>query len=202
MQKVDISGCPQITVELLLLSVIPCSYIMDSKLRKSIEKSLINLKHLDRKQYAISPGLLPILTFEAVQDVDISKCSRLHFEAAIECFCKSFPALRTLRAAYLLNIKMTSLRQLVKCSLLSEVDLTVDVSPVIPMQVSIISSSQTITPKISTTFVQSENYILDATSFSLSGSLLSNITNLTLEGRTDVSGKMFLLMFRSSGLGF
>ncbi|XP_010654061.1 BTB/POZ domain-containing protein FBL11 isoform X2 [Vitis vinifera] len=186
-QKVDISGCPQITVELLLLSVIPCSYIMDSKLRKSIEQSLINLKHLDRKQYAISPGLLPILTFEAVQDVDISKCSRLHFEAAIECFCKSFPALRTLRAAYLLNIKMTSLRQLVKCSLLSEVDLTVDVSPVIPMQVSIISSSQTITPKISTTFVQSENYILDATSFSLSGSLLSNITNLTLEGRTDVS---------------
>ncbi|XP_034694533.1 BTB/POZ domain-containing protein FBL11 isoform X2 [Vitis riparia] len=186
-QKVDNSGCPQITVELLLLSVIPCSYIMDSKLRKSIEQSLINLKHLDRKQYAISPGLLPILTFEAVQDVDISKCSRLHFEAAIECFCKSFPALRTLRAAYLLNIKMTSLRQLVKCSLLSEVDLTVDVSPVIPMQVSIISSSQTITPKISTTFVQSENYILDATSFSLSGSLLSNITNLTLEGRTDVS---------------
>lgn len=186
-KKVDISGCPQITVELLLLSVIPCSYIMDSKLRKSIEQSLINLKHLDRKQYAISPGLLPILTFEAVQDVDISKCSRLHFEAAIECFCKSFPALRTLRAAYLLNIKMTSLCQLVKCSLLSEVDLTVDVSPVIPMQVSIISSSQTITPKISTTFVQSENYILDATSFSLSGSLLSNITNLTLEGRTDVS---------------
>ena len=71
----------------------------------------------------------------------------------------------------------------------------VDVSPVIPLQVSIISSSQNITPKIPTKFVESENYILDTISFSLSRSLLSNITKLTLEGRTDVSGTMFLPMF-------
>ena len=194
-QKVDISGCPQITFEILLLSLIPCSYIVDSELRKSIEQSLINLKHLNQNQYAISAGLLPILNFEAVQEVDISKCSRLHLEAAIECFCKSFPALRILRASYLSNFKMSGLRQLVKCSLLSEVDFTVDVSPVIPLQVSIISSSQNITPKIPTKFVESENYILDTISFSLSRSLLSNITKLTLEGRTDVSGTMFLPMF-------
>lgn len=198
----DISGCPQITFEILLLSVIPCSYIINSNLRKSIEQSLVNHKHLNQKQYAISPGLLPILTFEEVEEVDISKCSRLHLEAAIECFAKSFPSLRILRASYLLNFKTSGLCQLVKCSLLSEVDLTVDISPVIPIQVSVISSSQNIAPKTPTRFVQSDNYIFDTISFSPSGSMLSNITKLTLEGRTDVSGTMFLLMFRSRELGF
>lgn len=202
MQKVDISGCPQITLEALLISMIPSSYSMDSKLRKSLEESLINLKHLDQKQFTVSPGLFPILTFEAVQEVDISNCSRLYLDATIACFCKSFPALRTLKAAYLLDFKMVSFFRLVKkCPLLVEVDLTVDISPVIPGQVSIISS-QTITPKTSSKFFQTQNYTLDATSFSHSGSLLSNLTKLTLEGRSDVSGMMFLSCLDRVDLAF
>ena len=70
-----------------------------------------------------------MLSFELIQEVDISKCSRLHPEAAITCFSKSFPSIRTLKAAYLLNFKATTLHQLVqKCPLLCEFDFTIDSS--------------------------------------------------------------------------
>ncbi|KAF8397867.1 hypothetical protein HHK36_016792 [Tetracentron sinense] len=177
-EKVDISGCPQITSVILLLSVLPCSYTMDSTLRKRIKQSLMELERPNGGEYPISQNLFPTLSFEAVLEVDISKCPGLHLETAIDCFYKSFPSLRTLKASYCLNFKTATLCSLVqKCPLVSEVDLTADISPVMPTQVSIISSSNE----------EYQNLVGALFKMSNERPLLSNITKLTLEGRSDIN---------------
>lgn len=198
MQKVNLSGCPQITIAILLLSVLPSSYSIDPSLRKSIKHLSINVEHLERDQGPVSQFLLSTLSFEAVQEVDISKCSGLHLEAAIIVFSKSFPSLRTLRAAYLLNFKPTNLHQLVQnCPLLHEVDLTVDISPLIPAQVSIVSSSPAITSPLSNKSFRVGYNAMDVTSVQKSGTSLSNITKLTLEGQSDLRGEILICLFMS-----
>ncbi|KAL4605802.1 hypothetical protein ACB092_09G055900 [Castanea dentata] len=185
-KKVNLSGCPQITLAILLLSLLPSSYSIDPTLRKSVKHFTMNFGHLEREECPISQGL-PMLSFESVQEVDISKCPRLHLEAAITCFSKSFPSIRTLKAAYLLNFKTTTLHQLVqKCPLLCEVDLTIDISPLLPAQVSVVSSSAAIAPLLSNKSVSVREHPGDVSSLKKSGLLLSNITKLTLEGRTDL----------------
>ncbi|KAF3956764.1 hypothetical protein CMV_018147 [Castanea mollissima] len=185
-KKVNLSGCPQITLAILLLSLLPSSYSIDPTLRKSVKHFTMNFGRLEREQCPISQGL-PMLSFESVQEVDISKCPRLHLEAAITCFSKSFPSIRTLKAAYLLNFKTTSLHQLVqKCPLLCEVDLTIDISPLLPARVSVVSSSAAIAPLLSNKSVSVREHPGDVSSLKKSGQLLSNITKLTLEGRTDL----------------
>lgn len=181
----NLSSCPQIMADILLLSVLHYSHGMDSTLRKTIKKYLISLEHLDKDHWRIFPCLPPILSFEAVQEVNFSKCHRLHLESAIECFSRSFPSLKIIKAAYLLNIKTTNFIKLVhKCPLVSEVDLSVDICPIIPTQVSVLSSNLAL-PLAS-------NKHCDVTSCYHSGPSLSNITHLTIEGRTDICGKIFL----------
>lgn len=168
---------------------------MDLKLRKDIKESFINLEYLSRNQSGISQGLLPTLSFEAVEEVDISRCQRLHLEATIECFSKSFPSLRKLKAAYLLNFKTTTLHKLLhKCPLISEVDLTVDITPLIPAQVSVVSSGPAIMPPVSNKSITAGNNSLDMKSYYSSPSL-SNVTRLTLEGRSDICGEIFICLF-------
>ena len=194
LQKVNLSGCPQVTSVLLVLSLLPPSYCVDLTLRKSIRKSLINLDHLSRDQSGSGfwHGLPPTLSFEAVEKVDISKCPRLHLESTIEFFSKSFPSLRKLRAAYLLNFKMSTLHKLIlKCPLVSEVDLTVDITPLIPTKVSIVSSSPAILQPVS-----NKSFIVGSgtpgmTSYH-SGPSLSKITRLILEGRSHISGEIYI----------
>ncbi|KAK6244558.1 hypothetical protein QUC31_010967 [Theobroma cacao] len=185
-KRVDLSGCLQITTMILLLSLLPNNHSVGSALRKSIEESISNLEQADGSKYQIPQGLLPTLSFEAVQEVDISGCLKLHLEAAIECFSKSFPSLRKVKAAYLLNFKTTTLYRLVqKCSLVSEVDITVDMDPLISSQVSVISSSSAVI-----SLAQNRPYTVgdssSVTSLYHLGHSLSNITKLTLEGRSDV----------------
>ncbi|KAF5750489.1 BTB/POZ domain-containing protein FBL11 [Tripterygium wilfordii] len=176
-EKVDVSGCPQLSSEFLILSLLPSSYSTDSTLRKSIGKSFLNIGRADRDQCQILPGLPPILSFEAVQEVDMSKCPRLHLEPAIEYISLSFPSLRTLKAAYISNFKTSTLLKLMhKCPQINEVDLTVDASPVIPTQVSVLSSSSlAIVPTISN---RSSIFRLETTP--------STITKLTLQGRSNI----------------
>lgn len=116
-----------------------------------------------------------MLTFEVVHEIDISSCPMLHLDVVVECFNKSFPSLRTLKATNQLSFTTTKLLlQLVKkFPLLCDIDLTVDVSPVIPTRVSILSSfdSTTSPSPVSLSY--------------FSPPLLSNITKLTLAGRND-----------------
>lgn len=134
----------------------------------------------------------PVLTFEAVQVVDVSNCPMLHLEAAVECFSKSFPSLTTLKAAYILNFRTMELYQLLqRCPLLSDIDLTVDSTPVIPAKVSVISSFPAVALPISTS--SNDETCSDVPAFHFSRKL-SNITKFILEGRTDVYGMIFVLL--------
>ncbi|XP_055807425.1 BTB/POZ domain-containing protein FBL11 isoform X2 [Solanum dulcamara] len=179
----DLSGCPQINLALLLLNMLPSSNNLDKLLMKKLNQLSLKLeRHMDISR--IPWEIFPVLTFEAVQVVDVSNCPMLHLEAAIECFSKSFPSLTTLKAAYILNFRTMKLYQLLqRCPLLSDIDLTVDSTPVIPAKVSVISSFPTVTLQISTS--SNDETCPDVPAFHFSRQL-SNITKLILEGRTDI----------------
>ncbi|KAK3043566.1 hypothetical protein RJ639_002145 [Escallonia herrerae] len=186
-KRVDVSGCPQITPVIMLLSILPCSYSSYQILKKKLKQYSMSRERLAGDNFQISWGLWPALTFEAVQELDITNCPMLNLEAAIECFCKSFPSLRVLKAAYFLNFRVTKLQQLVgRLPLLCDVDLTVDISPVRPTKMSILSSLPVTAPRISASSLGIDSCPSVATLSCISRPLLSNLTRLTLEGRTDV----------------
>ncbi|KAI3814131.1 hypothetical protein L1987_18878 [Smallanthus sonchifolius] len=176
-QRVDLAGCPQITPAILLLSMLPSSFSMEPLLRKKVVQLLINHEPLSRNAFRISCEMWSKLTFEAVHEIDISNCPMLHLEDAVECFGKSFPSLRKLKAANHLRFRTRRLLQLLvdRFPLLCDIDLTVDISPVIITQMPLIASS------------------FDSVSSPLpvlwSKQLPSNITKLTLEGLIDATGK-------------
>ncbi|XP_052480165.1 BTB/POZ domain-containing protein FBL11 isoform X2 [Gossypium raimondii] len=185
-KKVDLSGCPQITPMILLLSFLPNNHNSYLALRKTIKESASNFEQADGSKCQITQSLLPTLSFEAVLEVDISGCLKLPLEDAIDYFSNSFPFLRRVKAAYLLNFKMTTLYRLIqKCSLVSEVDITVDVNPLISSQLSVISSSSAvISVAPNRAYFVGDKFSM--TSLYHLGPSLSNITKLTLEGRSDV----------------
>lgn len=140
----------------------------------------MNREPLSGNAFRSSWKMCPKLTFEAVHEIDISNCPMLHLEVAIECFSKLFPSLRTLKAANHLNFRTTKLLQLVeRCPLLCDINLTVDVSPVIPTRVSVLSSFGS--------FDSSGSPLPFSWSY-LSRSIPLNFTKLILEGRNDING--------------
>ena len=192
MQRVNLSNCPQITSEILLLSLIPSLNLTDAKGKKIIGKFIMNSGHSIRDQYAFPQKLLNTLTFEVVQELDISKCRRLLIEQAVDYFSQAFPSLKILKAAYLLNIRTTSfLQSLEKCPLVCEIDLTVDITPLIPASVTVLSSSSAVVPPKPENTSGLKKQALETMPFHEPRPPLSNLTKLTLEGRTDVSGRMF-----------
>lgn len=172
--------------------MLPCSYYLDKLLMKKLNQLSLKLeRHADISR--ISWETFPVLTFEAVQVVDVSNCPMLHLEAAIEFFSKSFPSLTTLKAAYILTFRTMKLYQLLqRCPLLSDIDLTVDSTPVIPAKVSVISSFPAVMLQISTS--PNDETCPDVPVFHFSRQL-SNITKLILEGRTDIYGMIFGHLF-------
>lgn len=127
-------------------------------------------------------SVLPTLSFKRMVEVDISKCPLLHLGAAMECFRKSFPFLRTVKMAYFLDFETKRLHQLIENnSSVYEVDLTVDVSPLIPSNISVLYSGCLSRPGLKKYF--------DMSSCCGRGPTVSNITKLTLEGRSDFSGE-------------
>ncbi|XP_009627140.1 BTB/POZ domain-containing protein FBL11 isoform X2 [Nicotiana tomentosiformis] len=180
----DLSGCPQISSPLLLLSMLPFSYSVDTMLTKKLNQLSLKLERSNMDVSRIPWENFPVLTFEAVEVVDVSNCPMLHLEAAIECFSKSFPSLTTLKAAYTLNFRTMKLYQLLqKCPLLSDIDLTVESNPVIPAKVSVISSFPAVKLQISTSFNEETCPAVPTFHFPRR---LWNITKLILEGRTDI----------------
>lgn len=185
LQKVNLSSCSQITSAILLLSVLPSVYSTNPTLRNTITELPFNLEHCDRNHSPLSQKFFPTMSFEAVQEVDISKCQRLHVESAIECFSVSFPSLKTLKAAYLLNFDISFLHHLVrKCPMVCEVDLSTDISPVEQL------------PHVS----PSPAKVTNVWNYSSGGAVCmsnqpeSNITKLTLEGRNELRGEIFFML--------
>ncbi|GER33719.1 ubiquitin-protein ligases [Striga asiatica] len=185
-QKLEISGCPQLTTGLFLLSMLP-PYNADMISRK-IMKFSVNQANCIGDSFQVSQVLGQMLTFEAVQELDISNCPSFSLDSAIDCFSKSFPSLKSLRAAYYLNFKSTKLFRLVeKLPLLCNIDLTVDINPVIPAKVSVTSSSSALMPERSTKSLDVYNCCSIASLSYRSRPWVPSIIKLTLEGRTDLS---------------
>lgn len=194
MQKLDLSGCPQL-MPILLASLLPSSYIEHMVLRKDVVQFSLNLQHLNGDKSLISRVPLPTLIFEAMQEVDISNCPMLDLEDAIGYFSKSFPALRKLRAVQFISFDTKRLHHLIKrCPLLCEIDMTVDISPVLPSKVSILSSFLVQAPQRSSRLNNIDHCPPAELLSSIAGRLFSNITSLTLEGRADFSGEMVILL--------
>lgn len=190
MQKVDLSGCPQIR-PILLLSLLPPLYSRDILERKKFKRPLLKLQYLNVDQ-------LPTLTFEAVEEVDISNCPMLDLEDALKCFSKSFPSLRKLRAVNYVDFGTEKLICLLaRFPLLCNIDLTVDVSPLIPAKVSVVSSHPALFPLGSREFPSDDHCPWDASLSNVSRPKLSNITTLTLQGRSDISGEISKLTYSS-----
>ncbi|KAG2309184.1 hypothetical protein Bca52824_028932 [Brassica carinata] len=183
-EKLDLSGCTQLNEAILLLSVLPETYFTNPMWRKSLKSFLSNPEDDARNQEQSSQTTPPISSFEAVEEVDISKCQRLDYNVTIKCMSKSFPSLRKLRAAYLLNIKVSTMLELLQnFHKLTEVDLKVDIVPIIPCQASVFYASPGLaqTPPISS--LTSGSHIFNSGQVHRS---LSSITRLTLEGRSDL----------------
>ncbi|KAG2285469.1 hypothetical protein Bca52824_045073 [Brassica carinata] len=196
-EKLDLSGCTQLNKAILLLSVLPETYFTNPMWRKSLKSFLKNPDDDARNQEQLSQTTLPISSFETVQEVDISKCQRLDYIATIKCISKSFPSLRKLRAAYLLNIKVSTMLELLQSfGNLTEVDLTVDFVPIIPCQASVFYASPGLaqTPPIISLTCGSNSFDHGQVQRSL-----SSITRLTLEGRSDLYDKDLRSISRSCG---
>ncbi|CAA0829674.1 ubiquitin-protein ligases, partial [Striga hermonthica] len=185
-QKLEISGCPQLTTGLFLLSLLP-PHDADLISRK-IMKFSVNQANCIGDGFQVSQALGKMLTFEAVQELDISNCPSFSLDAAIDCFSKSFPSLQSLRVAHYLNFKSMKLFRLVeKLPLLCNIDLTVDINPIIPAKVSVTSSSSILIPEGSTKSLDVYNCYSTASFSYRSRPWVPNIIRLIMEGRTDVS---------------
>ncbi|KAK6944005.1 BTB/Kelch-associated [Dillenia turbinata] len=182
-EKMNLSGCPQITSAVLLFSLLPRNHNTNSSLRIPIDQPLMKLEGFLGFPNQTSDKSLPTLSYEAVVEVDISKCTRLNIDAAINCFSKSFPSLRILKAAYCPNFRLTSLHNLVvKCSSIDEVDLSTDISP-IPWTKSLAWSHSPASRKTGYSLAYVSGFEPH-----ISVERLQNISILTLEGRSDVTG--------------
>lgn len=167
-KNLDLSGCPQISAANLSLSLHSCSW--NSAPREGPMPKKLDLMNPS------SQGLLQILSFKSVVELDLSKCSNL--SAILEFLPKSFPLLRTLKAGYFLDFKTRSLQKLVEsCPSLDEVDLRVDVGPIIPSQASILYS------ELESAHAPRMYLGLAHPPFKQSFSIM---TKLTLRGRTDI----------------
>ncbi|XP_026439913.1 BTB/POZ domain-containing protein FBL11-like [Papaver somniferum] len=175
-EKVDVSGCPQMTLSALLFSLMPSLPSMGPTIAAEIEACIADVT----KSNMISK--FPTSAFLAVQEVDISRCPRLYLEAAIECFSKSFPSLRRLTVSHYFEFKMRSLFHLVKkCPLVEEIDISVDVGPATP-NLKPVQQSMDVVADVS------------GSSFLRPGELLfsSNLKKLKLESRWDLTDSSLL----------
>lgn len=170
---VNLSGCLQITLAAVLLSLITSSCGIEHRILSILETLERGNPHLGRDYSSILRNL-PLLTFKAVQLVDISKCHKLDLESTIELFSKSFQCLKILKAAYLLNFGPSILCQLLqKCPSVSEVDLTADKCP--------------LKQPFNNMDIVPAGWIESLPCRSVH--IASNISRITLEGRSDISGE-------------
>lgn len=177
-ERIDLSGCIQITPYFLFLSLVSSSCNMDPSSRRGVFERLIEFEHPKWNCYPVSKELLSTMSFESVQELDVSKNQWPRVDAVIKCINMSFPSLKLLKATHCLNFQMKTLCDVVQnCPQIIEIDLTVDISCVIPARVSVISAS-------------TEPYQgLENASYKMlkERMLSSNLTKLTLEGRTDIN---------------
>lgn len=185
LQKIVLSGCPQLTTEILYISVLPTN--MDAAFKRRIVRSYTRV---DYRNFVLSNELekaVKTLSFRNVHVVDLSKCPNVHFGAAISWLNLTFPELRTFRACYCLLFQFEDLLYLLlRCPWINEIDLTIDTSVIIP-KYSIISSRSEVRGGINPN--PTRYHVQDTSYDTPMNSVFSNISKLTLEGRNDITGR-------------
>ncbi|TVU37009.1 hypothetical protein EJB05_18972, partial [Eragrostis curvula] len=152
-KKIVLSGCPQITTAFLYLSVLPTD--LDAAFKRRIVSSYTQINHKSFILYDELETAVKTLSFRNVHMVDLSKCPKFN----------------------------DLLYLLLRCPWISEIDLTVDTSTVMPRH-SVISSSSEILGKVKPNL---RRYYIQYPSYdSQLNSVFSNISRLTLEGRNDI----------------
>lgn len=172
----------------MFLAALPSD--LDATLKKTILHAFTRLDRHTADHYQNLAKSIKMLSFEAVHEVDISKCSKVHSAAAVIWLHLALPSLRTLKGSHCLQFKLEDLYCLIqKCPLVAEVDMTVDVSSVIPTKVSVLSASaERYQPSDSTPYTMLEEILLSNIAKPTFGNpARSNISKLTLEGRNDLN---------------
>ncbi|KAL6963918.1 hypothetical protein U1Q18_034925 [Sarracenia purpurea var. burkii] len=107
--------------------------------------------------------VLSTLSLEGVEKMENSSCPKPCLQPVIECFRKSFLSLRVLKAAH-----------------------AVDITSVVPSQVSIVPASRVPTLRDSNAHIELDGYPSAASMLDVSRPSLSDVIKITLEGRTDL----------------
>ncbi|KAJ6831516.1 BTB/POZ domain-containing protein FBL11 isoform X1 [Iris pallida] len=141
--------------------------------------------------YQILEKLLCILSFENVHEMDVSKCAKVHSGAAIIWLRLAFPSLRILRACHCPRFKIEDLNSLIeKCPFICEVDLTVDLSPVVSAKVPVLSvtvEENQLSNDHPFKKMKERPCPSNISSHTFGSVVLSNISKLTLQGRNEIN---------------
>ncbi|EEC72241.1 hypothetical protein OsI_05364 [Oryza sativa Indica Group] len=184
LQKIVLSGCPQITTEILYISVLPPTNV-GASLNKRLESSWAQVDYRNIILYNELEEAVKSSSFGNVHMVDLSKCPNAHFSTAIDWLKLAFPELRIFRASFCLTFQFEDLLYLLlTCPWINEIDLSIDTSIIAQMH-SVISSRfegrGAVKPKLTRYYAQDP--LCDTTM----NSYISNISKLILEGRNDIT---------------
>ncbi|KAM0854319.1 hypothetical protein ACQ4PT_050505 [Festuca glaucescens] len=183
-KEIVLSGCPQLTTEILYISVLPTD--LDAVFKRRIVSSYSQVDLESLVFYNELGKKVKTLSFKNVCMVDLSKCPNVHVDAAIYWLKLAFPELRTFRASHCLLFQFEDLQYLLlTCPWIKEVDLSIDMSIILP-KYSIISSRfearSEMNRNLSSYYKQSP-YGYRTPIYPV----FSRLSKLTLEGRNDIT---------------
>uniref|UniRef100_J3L890 Uncharacterized protein n=1 Tax=Oryza brachyantha TaxID=4533 RepID=J3L890_ORYBR len=137
-KKIVLSGCPQITTEILYISVL--STILDASFKIRIESSCSQADYRNIILYNELEKAVKTSSFGNVHMLDLSKCPNVHFRAAIDWLKLAFPELQIFKASFCLLFQFEDLLYLLlTCPWINEIDFTIDTG-IISQKHSVISS--------------------------------------------------------------
>ncbi|XP_042436539.1 BTB/POZ domain-containing protein FBL11-like isoform X1 [Zingiber officinale] len=187
-EKIVLSGCIHITTASILLALFPSDLEMTSKKRIMHAFTEADSGRMNNNVRLEKP--IRLFTFSSVREVDISKCPKLHIVATIKCLALAFPSLSILRASHCSQFKMEDLYFLIQnIPKLTEADISVDVSPLLPAKVYIVSTNieEYRVSNTSSYAMLGDKSLFSVARPTLENPIMSNISKLTLEGRRDIT---------------
>ncbi|KAJ8479048.1 hypothetical protein OPV22_022775 [Ensete ventricosum] len=186
-EKISLAGCIHITALFLFLVVLPSDLNMTDK-KRMVLSELDNCTANNR--YVLGKSLMT-MSYKSVREMDISKCPKLHFGSAVKWLLLAFPSLSIFRASYCSQFNIEDLYCLLqKFPMITEVDMTVDASPFLRAKVSVVSASidkYRVASNTPYAMLEENSLLLNVAKASLENPAMSNISKLTLEGRSDIN---------------
>ncbi|XP_047059594.1 BTB/POZ domain-containing protein FBL11-like [Lolium rigidum] len=181
-KKIVLSGCPQLTTEFLYISVLPTD--LDAIFKRRLASSNSQGHSGSFSLYVELVKKAKTVSFRNVHMVDLSKCPNVHFGAAIDWLTLAFPELRTFRASHCLLFQFEDLQYLLlTCPWIKEVDLSIDLSIILPKYL-IISSRFEARSEMNRNM---SSYYKQSPYRTPIYPVFSKVSKLTLEGRNDIT---------------